>query len=116
MENKMLNAIKIDVERQEVYSIEVEKSLNGYYNAIGNDCSLIEVATYLPSKKSRFGDVVYVDEEGLMKKPMGYFTLFGRTYVNNAIILGSEETDDGVESTHTSYSVEEIQGLVGFVG
>jgi hypothetical protein len=79
MENKMLNAIKIDVERQEVYSIEVEKSLNGYYNAIGNDCSLIEVATYLPSKKSRFGDVVYVDEEGLMKKPMGYFTLFGIT-------------------------------------
>ena len=57
-----MRVIKIDVEKKDVYELDIEKSLESYYKTIGNGCELIETATILPSKgKSGYGDVIYVD-------------------------------------------------------
>jgi hypothetical protein len=43
-----IKAIKIDVDAQSIYEIEIDANLDSYYKAIGNDCRLIEVGARLP--------------------------------------------------------------------
>jgi hypothetical protein len=113
---KTIKIIKIDVERQEVTEQIIDKSLASYYNQIGNGCDLVQVATYLRSRNgSRYGDAVYVDEEGLLKSIKGAFQLNNNVYVGNAIIVGSMETEEGVESCDTSYTAQDIQTMVRFI-
>lgn len=133
-----IKAIKIDVERQEVYEIEIENTLQGKYDAIGNDCELIEVGGYFPRMKvpfSRPRDVMYVDEEiaaklgfefarildvGVFKCAIPPYSqnaevlnnLVTQQCVGNAIIVGTDQEGNTISHHQTIESVR--QRILGF--
>jgi len=114
-----MRVIKIDVEKKDVYEMDIEKSLESYYKTIGNDCEMIETATVLPSKdKTGYGDVIYVDEECFLRvgSVKGFFSVNGSgTFANNGIVVGSKWTeDDGVDSTDCSWDLNTIRDLIVF--
>jgi hypothetical protein len=43
MKQPLIKALKIDVEKQSIYEIEIVNNLEAKYEAIGNDCRLIEI-------------------------------------------------------------------------
>jgi len=105
----MSRAIKIDVEKQDVYYIERPEGLSAIYESIGNNCSMIEVVTYLGR------DAIYVDEEILYREldiRGGWaFPDFAQVILNNGLIVGS--TDDG-EDADCTVTVEEIKSIIKF--
>jgi len=113
-----MRVIKIDVERKEIYETDIENSLNSFYETIGNGCELIETATVLPSRtKGSYGDVIYVDEECFIRVGdiKGFFKINGGgTFANNAIIVGSVMTDDGVNSSDCTWDLITIRDLISF--
>lgn len=126
LQTPTIKVIKIDVEKQSIYQIEIENTLQAKYDAIGNDCRLIEIGTYLTHNNSLadYRDVMYVDEESLLKWStreevfnVGIFK-FARfpniehpaqsiiqTFVGNAIIVG---TDNDGNTTSCNVSLREI--------
>lgn len=109
-----IKAIKIDVDKQLVYHIEIDNTLQAKYDAIGNDCRLIEVgAKFTHSNQLRsFKDVMYVDEESLLKfdtieaqQQVGMFAILTgsgiQKFVGNAIIVGTSNEGD-TESANVS--------------
>jgi hypothetical protein len=48
MKQPLIKALKIDVEKQSIYEIEIVNNLEAKYEAIGNDCRLIEIGAFLP--------------------------------------------------------------------
>lgn len=113
-----MKAIKIDVERKEVYEVDIENSLHAFYEIIGNGCELIETASILPSKKKgNYGDVIYVDEECFIRvgDVKGFFSVNGGgTFANNGILVGSVMTDEGVISSDCTYDVLTFRDLISF--
>jgi len=133
-----IKAIKIDVERQEVYEIEIENTLQGKYDAIGNDCERIEVGGYLPRVTEPFSrprDVMYVDEEIAVKLgfefarilDIGVFkyaippysqnaevlnNLVTQQCIGNAIIVGTDQEGNTISHHQTIESVK--QRILGF--
>ena len=103
-----MRAIKIDVEKQEVYYIEIEKGLQPMYDAIGNGCDLIEAPLRFPKN-----DALFCDEEinfrqgdvkgGFLIKKMGY------PITNNAIIVGA---DSYGESCDVKMTIQEAERLI----
>lgn len=118
MKQPVIKAIKIDVEKQSIYEIEIPNNLESKYEAIGNDCRLIEIGAYLPHNNilRSHRDVMYVDEESLLKCPtrddvfnLGIFKLalapsnlpyfqpaqkVIHTFVGNAIVVGTSNEGD----------------------
>ena len=133
-----IKAIKIDVERQEVYEIEIENTLQGKYDAIGNDCELIEVGGYFPRMTEPFSrprDVMYVDEEiaaklgfefarildiGVFKYAVPPYSqnaevlnnLVAQQCIGNAIIVGTDQEGNTISHHQTIESVK--QRILGF--
>jgi len=133
-----IKAIKIDVERQEVYEIEIENTLQGKYDAIGNDCELIEVGGYFPRMTEPFSrprDVMYVDEEIAAKLGFEFARILDvgvfkyaippysqnaearqesiiRQCVGNAIIVGTDQEGNSVNHHQTIESIKER--ILGF--
>jgi len=129
MQMPKIKAIKIDVEKQSIYEIEIDNTLQAKYKAIGNDCNLIEVGAYFPHNNilRSFRDVMYVDEESLIKcttraemLKIGVFKLalppanisdrycldrksIIHTFVGSAIIVGTSNEGD-TESHNISLS------------
>lgn len=105
----MSRAIKIDLEKQDVYYIDRPIGLDAIYEAIGNGCSMMEVATYVGR------DAIYVDEEILYRESDirgGWaFPDFAQVIMNNGIIVGS--TDDG-EDADCTVTVDEIKSIIKF--
>jgi len=132
-----IKAIKIDVEKQLVYEIEIENNLQAKYDAIGNDCRLIEIgARFRHNNPLRnFDDVMYIDEEILLKcdsrdaiEEIGIFKLLLssryidknvdrldrviHTFVGNAIIVGT--SNDG-DTESANISINDVRNkLLGF--
>lgn len=115
-----VKAIKIDVASQSVYEVEVaQQGLQDVYNAIGNNCELVEIAmTFAPSLNQRFGDTMYVDEEALLRGNIGGFLIGNNPtpYCNNAIILGNVDSVDGLEKSNYTLPIEILKQHVKFVG
>ena len=89
-----MKAIKIDVEKQDVYPIEIGGELSDYYKAIGNNCELFCVPVVFPNR-----DGLYMDDEIILRRGdiKGGFRLRsypGQTFVNNAILVGADEEGD----------------------
>ena len=105
-----MKAIKIDVENQAVYQIEIGKDYREIYTAIGNNCTCFAVPVNFDN-----GDCMYVDDEALLRDDIkGGFTMpdWVTPIIGNAIILGTDE--DG-ESVDCMYDVHEIVPLVRFI-
>jgi len=133
-----IKAIKVDVERQEVYEIEIENTLQHKYDAIGNDCELIEVGGYFPRVTEPFShprDVMYVDEEIASKLGFEFARILDigvfkyaippysqnaeaitdsiiRQCVGNAIIVGTDQEGNTISHHQTIDSVK--QRILGF--
>ena len=104
-----MNAIKIDVLKKEIYEIEISEGLRPIYKAIGNGCSLFCCPLMLPNL-----DTFYLDDEALCHGPayiIGGFSVIGYTFVNNAIILGTDEEGGSVDVKST---IEEIRKIISF--
>lgn len=89
----MPRALFIDSTAGKVTQIEVpfrgHEFLDALYKRIG--CDLIEVATEFPN-----GDVLYVDEEGLLKEPKHFFDISAhQPFAGNGVIVGRETDDEG---------------------
>jgi hypothetical protein len=128
-----IKAIKIDVDTQSIYEIEIDANLDSYYKAIGNDCRLIEVGARMPHGNPllQFKDVMYVDEEALLKwnsmeeqNKIGYFKLaippsyvpvenrrvdmgIIHKFVGSAIIVGTDNDGETISHNQTIRKVHE---------
>lgn len=117
-----VKAIKIDVASQTIYEVEVaQQGLQGVYDAIGNGCEMVEIAmNFAPSRNQRFGDSMWVDEEGLFKGDdiVGGFRVGNtpHTFCNNALILGNVDSGDGQEMSNYTLPIDLIKEHVTFVG
>lgn len=91
-----MKAILISVHNQSVTQIEIEDGLDSIYKAIG--CDTIEaVHSYI----LQGGDIIYVDEEGLLKdEPGPFFVLngFHQPLAGNGLVLGTDEEGDSCDA------------------
>ena len=88
--DKIVHAIRINAAEKKIEVVQLGADhLKSAYELIG--CEMIEAAVRLPN-----GDVVYVDEEALIKreKPVGKFLFGGRGwFLGNGLIV-NESSDD----------------------
>lgn len=107
-----MKAIKIDAEKGQVYEVEVAKGLQPIYDAIGNNCSLIECPIAFEN-----GDGIFVDEEITYRVDdiVGAWSMegydFGRPILNNGLICGSDQEGERVDCES---DLEEIRSKVKF--
>jgi hypothetical protein len=109
---RKVKCFKINVLDGSVEDVEIG-GLKDYYEAIGNDCSLIETGYILEG-----GDTVFVDEEGLFHENIGGFVLFDESYKavailhGNGIVIGMD--DEGNEQAPVT-SIGSLRSRIGFV-
>jgi hypothetical protein len=98
-----MNAIKIDVVNQKVYQVIISDELDDIYAQISNGCTTFTCVYGLDT-----ADVIYADDEAMLKEIQGGFMLHSMKYpiVGNALILG---TNLEGESVSPEVSVEFIE-------
>lgn len=104
-----MKAIKINVATQQVEEVTIGTDYKEIYGQIGNDCNLFCCPVEFEN-----GDVLYADDEGLLKDQIGAFMLKNFSYpiTGNAIILGSTEEGDSADA---KTSVTEIMDQIVFL-
>jgi hypothetical protein len=108
-----MRVIFIDAEKRTVEDRHIDvkttrECLDAYYALIGNGCDTIEIATYLEKD-----DVVFVDEEGLLKQNEHFFDIGAhQPFAGNGVIVGPEV---GEFATDVQISVEEVRRRVKFM-
>jgi hypothetical protein len=103
-----MKSILINSETQEVKEVTLENVLTDSYNAIGNECGMVQIGDYINDC-----DTLMVDEEGYFKQGLKGFFYGDNFYYGNAVIWGCDyETGESIDC---KCSVEEISGLVRFV-
>lgn len=111
-----MKAILIDPYTQSVTSVEVDSdnTLKSIYNLL--DVQLIEVGHYFPN-----GDVLYVDEEGLLnmnKEEVRGFRLVGNpvNFVGKGLIVGTSDEGSTVSAKTKVADIEPIARHLIYVG
>jgi hypothetical protein len=105
-----LRAVLVDPVARTVTDIEIEKGLDGMYEAIG--CELVALVRL---KDGSEGDL-WVDDEGLLKlTPESRFFVIHKSsaLTGKGLILGS--TEEG-ESTHAPQKADYYAPLITFMG
>ena len=103
-----MKSILINSETQEVKEVTLENVLTDSYNAIGNDCGMVQIGDYINDC-----DTLMVDEEGYFKQGLKGFFYGDNFFYGNAVIWGCDyETGESIDC---KTSVEEIRNLVRFV-
>ena len=90
-----MKAILINAVNKTVTQVDVTGDLDSFYAQIG--CELIEgVYTHILQGE----DVMYVDEEGLLKEDQPFFQINGyrQALAGNAIIIGIDEEGDSCDA------------------
>lgn len=104
-----MKAIKIDVVKKEIYEVTIDhkNELKSIYNHLEAD--MFENALNIQPQN----DFVYVDEEGLLKAPIGWFMIKGQSQLlsGHGLVVGCGR--DG-ESRDVGSTVEEIRNIVVF--
>jgi|TARA_R110000744_G_scaffold303454_1_gene412131 hypothetical protein len=57
-------------------------------------------------------NTMYVDDEGLLKEPNRYFSIHGRDYAGNGLIIGNNDEGESIDSTLT---VEQVKDMISFL-
>ena len=108
--NKLINALFIDVVKQTVTPIEIKNKYTEYYPLL--ECQTIE-AIHLEN-----GDVIYIDEEGLLSPQKGYFRLKGypQVYAGHGLVIGTRisKFDENDDASCLS-TVQDILNLITFL-
>ena len=87
-----MKAIKIDAENRKVEEIEINNLID-MQKAVGG---FIQVGYGFPDTP----DVIFVDEEGLLKEPKNFFALDGQTEIlaGNGLILGTGKLGESIDA------------------
>lgn len=107
--SKPMIALLIDAQKKEISQVEY-RSLEDLHKLLGG---YIELAYAWPN-----GDVLYVDEEGLLKQPQRYFRISVRPdqpLGGNGVLVGPEIGDTSNTEPPTM-TVEQLRKLVRFLG
>jgi len=98
-----VKAIKIDAENRKVEEIEIN-NLVDMQEAVGG---FIQVGYGFPDTP----DVIYVDEEGLLKEPKNFFALDGQTEIlaGNGLVIGYGKLGESIDAEIT---MDYIKGKV----
>lgn len=109
-----MKAILIDAAKREIREVEYNHTDTPIRSLIGG---WIETAWSWPN-----GDVLYVDEEGLLKPQEHFFLLSlrsdGQPLAGNGVLVGREVEDDTTDGYHTeppTITVDELRKLVRFI-
>jgi hypothetical protein len=106
---KRIKGVFIDVVNKEIKEVEIENKLDAIYQLLG--CELIESCysiTFNPANH-----VMFCDEEGLLKEPIGAFKMFDYQPISgNAIIFASDE--NGELQSHYLI-IDKFKELIEFV-
>ena len=93
----MKKAIKIDVQTQSIYLVELSDDYKDIYTKIGNGCTTFAVPITFENQ-----DSIFCDDEILLRPDdiKGGFIFEGWNYpiVGNAIILGCDEEGESVDA------------------
>lgn len=104
---KKFKAIKIDIEKQEVYEVDIDN-----YKDISKhiDCRCFTIACYINKKE----DCIFVDDEGLLTPIQGAFEYEGapQPYAGHGLVIGTTKSGNSKTPTVT---VEEIKKAVTFL-
>ena len=104
-----MKAVFIDVEKGEIRDIEFKGKLEDFYHYI--HCDIVDAVPF-PDDENH--DVV-VDDEGLLKKIVGFFSIYDDSepqYAGNGIIVG---VNNNVGKWISSkYSAEDIKRRITF--
>lgn len=95
-----MKAIFIDARNQRVSYVENKGQLEDLYNTLG--VNMVEIGNYWEN-----GDVLYVDEEGLLNGTDFGFELGGRQYVGNGLIYGTNRENP----EHNDSALTDIKAL-----
>jgi hypothetical protein len=107
IKKNFIQAIKIDVDKKQVYPVTVENTLQGIYSALGRGCDIVE-QVYLDRKTT-----LLVDEEGTFKADKAFFILNeNATICQNGLVVGVDE--NGEHWTSTAKTLEQIRELIKF--
>ena len=55
---------------------------------------------------------MYVDDEGLLKETNRYFSIHGREFAGNGLIIGNNDEGESIDSTLT---VEQVKDMISFL-
>lgn len=111
---KKVKAIFIDSENQEVSEVSIDMTnLDEVYSLL--KCSIVEIAWYSSDNKN----LLFVDEEGLLRDTDGPQVFFSFENAYSPVIAGSGiivgQDPDVFEETSTTMSVEEVKKMVKFL-
>lgn len=103
-----MRAIKIDVIKREVYEVELEDSLEAIYHHLECSC-FCQVGTAFGE-----GDVLWVDDNGLLHEPLGAFVIgwYPQALSGHGLVVGL-----GAEGTtvDANTALGMIKAMVTFV-
>jgi hypothetical protein len=106
----MKKAIKIDVENQSIYAVELSDDYKDIYTKIGNGCTTFAVPITFENQ-----DSIFCDDEVLLRPDdiKGGFILKGWNYpiIGNAIILGCDEEGESIDAKTSMVDLPLIQFL-----
>ena len=107
-----MKAVKIDVEKQEVYEFDFVGGLDAIYSAIGNNCTNFECPIDFASKKN-MANSLYCDGEITFRLDdiKGGFKMERWIYpvLNNCIIVGTNE--EGEDCDH-DMNIEDLKSSI----
>lgn len=111
-----MRALKIDVEKQEIYEFEFVGGLDAIYSAIGNNCTTFECPISFPSVQN-MANSLYCDGEinYRLEDVKGAFKMKGWDYpiINNCIIIGTDEEGNDIDHDMT---IEDILKEIEWLG
>ena len=90
-----MKAIKIDVVNQKVEQVSIGNDLEDIYEQIANGCTTFTCVYGLDT-----ADVIYADDEAILKDVQGGFMLHSMKYpiVGNGLVLGTNLEGESVSS------------------
>lgn len=101
-----MKAFLIDPDERSVTEVDYSGDYRQIYTLIGAEC-------FTAAEFNEFGDVVYVDDEGLMKGPTSFFIIEGypQPLAGKGLVIGTDEEGD---SQAPSTDLEWLQSNVDF--
>ncbi|MGD9564492.1 MAG: hypothetical protein AB7Q37_18850 [Pyrinomonadaceae bacterium] len=103
---RTIKAVLIDVHEKKVSEVEIEPTLSNYYKLLRCDCITI-------GDRFSNGDVLFVDDNGLLSGPTKFFqfTMNGYQFAGNGLIVGNGVDEAGEESETDAKTKAEYLGV-----
>lgn len=107
-----MKAIKIDVVKKEVYPVEITSDYKDIHTHL--ECDTFTTA----QMTKEFGVTLFVDDDGLLKEPIGAFFIAGakQAYSGHGLLIAINEKGETISYDYTDNDLKHIRRAVQFVG